>query len=232
MPISVKSDKGSHQIDKYPDICPLCHHAIKPVHVSTTLADYQELGLAHLDAAFKCTRATCKRMFIGQYSSHIDPRGVIGSFVFIRAMPQNYIEPELFEEVVEISPDFKEIYCQAAAAEADGLDQISGVGYRKALEFLIKDYCVSRHKDKENDIRKAFLSPVIKNYVTDPNVKACAELATWLGNDETHYVRKWVDKDISDLKTLIDLTCGWIRNAVLTAKYLEEMKGEKKEGAA
>ena len=47
----------------------------------------------------------------------------------------------------------------------------------------------------------------------------------WLGNDETHYVRKWEEKDIRDLKILIRLTESWIQNSILTDKYLREMGG-------
>ena len=51
-----------------------------------------------------------------------------------------------------------------------------------------------------------------------------AELAAWLGNDETHYVRRWEDKDIEDLEILVDLTVNAITNALRTKKYLREMK--------
>ena len=50
-----------------------------------------------------------------------------------------------------------------------------------------------------------------------------AKGAIWLGNDETHYERKWVDKDIDDLKTLIDLTLHWINYETLTEQYKESM---------
>jgi hypothetical protein len=52
---------------------------------------------------------------------------------------------------------------------------------------------------------------------------AYAKRAAWLGNDEIHYVRKWEDRDINDLKILIELTCGWVRNNLLTEKYMAEM---------
>jgi len=77
-------------------------------------------------------------------------------------------------------------------------------------------------------IEKELLSATIKNRVNDPNVKVCAERAAWLGNDATHYVRKWEDKDISDLKTLITLTVNWITNAVLTERYLKDMNQPRK----
>ena len=64
----------------------------------------------------------------------------------------------------------------------------------------------------------------IKQYVDDDKIKECAELATWLGNDEAHYMRKWVDKDLGDLKILVDLTLHWIQSVKLTEKYKSDMK--------
>jgi len=37
---------------------------------------------------------------------------------------------------------------------------------------------------------------------TDTNVKAVANRATWLGNDETHYEKKYEQLDIKHLKEL------------------------------
>ncbi len=54
-------------------------------------------------------------------------------------------------------------------------------------------------------------------------------MAAWLGNDETHYERRWVDKDVEDLRRLIDITCHWIEMNVLTAQYRQEMKPEGTE---
>ena len=43
-------------------------------------------------------------------------------------------------EISELSENFVEIYGQSQVAENQGLNKICGVGYRKALEFLIKDF--------------------------------------------------------------------------------------------
>ena len=51
-----------------------------------------------------------------------------------------------------------------------------------------------------------------------------AKGAVWIGNDETHYVRKWIDKDISDMKRLIDLTLYWMNFERMTEEYKEKMK--------
>ena len=50
-----------------------------------------------------------------------------------------------------------------------------------------------------------------------------AKGATWLGNDETHYVKKWENKDITDLKNLIDLTLAWIGLELKTEEYTNDM---------
>lgn len=50
-----------------------------------------------------------------------------------------------------------------------------------------------------------------------------ASRAVWLGNDETHYTRKWEDKDINDLKSIIELTLHWIESEIRTQKLLEDM---------
>ncbi len=69
-----------------------------------------------------------------------------------------------------------------------------------------------------------FLSTCIDKFVTSPEIKICAKRAAWLGNDETHYVRRWVDKDIENLKELILLTVNWIHSSILTQKYEKEMQ--------
>jgi hypothetical protein len=87
---------------------------------------------------------------------------------------------------------------------------------------------VSRHADKVDAIKNSLLGTVIKTYVDDTRVKAMAERAAWLGNDETHYVKKWEDKDITDLKTLIRVSANWIENVLLTERYTAEMPAQEK----
>jgi hypothetical protein len=104
------------------------------------------------------------------------------------------------------------------------MDLLCGAGYRRALEFLIKDYLKSLSEETKHDvIDKAQLMFCITNFVTDPKLRLTASRATWLGNDETHYIRKWGDKDLSDLKKLIDLTVYWILSEMLTRELETSM---------
>jgi hypothetical protein len=120
------------------------------------------------------------------------------------------------------------MYNQALEAEARGLDNICGVGFRRSLEFLIKDYVKKGSRKEDADaIERSPLGACIGQYVSDP-VKSVAKRAAWLGNDETHYVRKWEDKDLKDLKTLIDLTVTWITSELLTDELVASMPEQAK----
>lgn len=49
-----------------------------------------------------------------------------------------------------------------------------------------------------------FLGKVIDKYLNDfPKLQNLAKAASWIGNDETHYIRRHDDKDIRDMKQFI-----------------------------
>lgn len=47
-----------------------------------------------------------------------------------------------------------------------------------------------------------------------------AKAATWIGNDETHYTRKYEDKDISDMKKYIRALSNYLSSEYLVSEYL------------
>ena len=143
-----------------------------------------------------------------------------------REFIHNYpLKKEVYSETINnLSPNFVKIYNEAYAAEQMSLLEVCGVGYRKALEFLIKDYATEGKEAVEAEqIRTTLLGKCIETYVPDMNVKNVAKRAVWLGNDETHYTRKWEEKDVQDLKGLIRLTVRWIEQEKETAKLLMDM---------
>ena len=221
--------------DKEPNECPLCHCFIQPneLHwVLTTIDGKLRFGL---EIVYQCPRQECQHLFIARYlRSDVDMPNTslpglspgLRQFVLQELVPMTPQMQHVLPEISVFSPLFPEIFTQSVAAECYGLTQIAGCGYRKALEFLIKDYCISRNKNKESEITSSFLGSCINKYIESSQIKLCAERATWLGNDEVHYVRKWMDKDISNLKELIVLTTNWIHNEILTQKYVDDMSGD------
>ena len=91
------------------------------------------------------------------------------------------------------------------------------------MEFLIKEYLINQEPGNREVIEKKMLYPCIKDHVSDLRIKTVAERAVWLGNDETHYVRKWEGKNMEDLKRLIDLVVHWIEAEELTKAFELEM---------
>ncbi len=214
--------------DRNPDICPLCHISVEPI---LQLGSLRRVGReAELEVVFKCPHAQCQSLFIASYRLAQDR--ISGRFldyqVLIATGPVYARSPEELQiplTVREVSKSFATIYAQAVAAEGFRLEQVAGAGYRKSLEFLVKDYCISCEPDAKEAIIKKWLGACINDHIADESIKQCARRATWLGNDETHYERKWADKDIEDLKDLIGLVMSWIDTKLRTAKYLEEMPG-------
>jgi hypothetical protein len=167
-----------------------------------------------------CTCANCGQrtlLFLLNPPGDLESEALRNARLF--QFPKPSVQGSFAEGIAEISPSFVEIHSQAQEAEGLGLTTLVGIGYRKAIEFLIKDYLRRTLPDEEEAILRATLSQCINNYVSDPKVKMCAERATWLGNDETHYVRTWLDRDLQDLKVLIKLTQYWISSDILTSDY-------------
>ena len=99
------------------------------------------------------------------------------------------------------------------------------MGYRKSLEFLIKDYAIFKYPDSRPDIENSPLSKCINTFIEEPQINVLAKASAWIGNDETHYIRKHESYDISNLKHFISATVAYI-NYALT--YLEASEFLKK----
>ena len=96
------------------------------------------------------------------------------------------------------------------------------------MEELIEEASVeeaSEGESFEDKIKKKPLGDCIREDVNNLQIKEIARRAAWLGNDETHYVKKWGDKDLQDLKTLIEITVHFIAMAIKSKKYIEGMGG-------
>lgn len=194
--------------------CPFCKTLMIPQFIYS--CRYKSLGL---NVFCQCVNSYCEKTFISEYKREGN------GYRYSRVLPNADFEKKVFGPIIsEISPVFCDIYNQAYAAQQMNLSQICGVGYRKALEFLVKDYILSFIEDEKKDgIKQKNLSKCITEDISSSNIKAVAARATWIGNDETHYVRKWEDKDIKDLIGMIDLTIRWIESEIETKRLLAEM---------
>lgn len=187
-----------------PNTCPHCGTTMVPtIHggFSTDNANDENHVIGVL---VSCSSADCNKYFSLSYLHVWDNRNFNGNYKLIPDTYRPPIKIELPENIEQVSPEFVEIYSQASKAQSEKLDQIAGVGYRKSLEFLTKDYAILKNPTDKDEIEKMFLSKVIQQYLTDfPKIQKLASAATWIGNDETHYVRKHTSKDINDMVAFI-----------------------------
>lgn len=194
-----------------PSICPCCKHAIKPTALYKLIVSNTDNDMflhvtylcPHCNNAFICKFSDCDNTYYNEITGY--------TFQKLDYIAPNKFNQEEFEPCInKISPSFVKIYNQALSAENSNLDEIAGIGYRKALEFLIKDFLITELPDQKISIRKTPLGTCINNFIDNPQLKTVASRAVWLGNDQTHYEQVFKDKDISDLKRLIKLSVNWI----------------------
>jgi hypothetical protein len=172
-------------------LCPHCKTTFKPIALNA----YHSEDLIYV--TFLCPH--CKQIYFAIFFESIR-----NEVTLEKIFPNNHRSSILPKEIEAISPGFIKIYDQASIAEEQQLDEISGMGYRKALEFLIRDYAISKQPDKKPEILSSPLVQCIKSYIDNDSIKTLATVSAWIGNDETHYLRHHEDRNINDLKKFID----------------------------
>ena len=184
--IQLSDGGGLAHIHRDPDQCPICHNKIVP------LLKFARMGGSiyggNVEILYLCPNNACDELFVGYFE-----QTQIG-YQLRSTRPVEPAPPTFSDPIKGISPTFCDIYEEAHKAEQFGLTQICGVGYRKSLEFLIKDYLIKGRPNDKTGIEAALLGTCIEKYVIDPRIKDVAKRATWLGNDETHHQADWDGK--------------------------------------
>lgn len=209
-------------IDKETNECPICHYTIQPEHLGVPNTG----AFGWLEIYYRCTNQKCRRHFTGIFeratNSHVElPQ--LPFYKYQRSLPAAHASRKFDPMIEGLSSNFVSLFNQAAAAEAHDLADIAGPGYRKALEFLVKDYAISLNPTAADDIKDAPLAAVIAKFLTGDKLTVVSSRAAWLGNDETHYDRRWVGKNLEDLKRLIAATVHFIEMERLAADLPTEM---------
>lgn len=202
----IADPKFSDSIDiEFPHQCPLCQNGIDAKLLSAFYIG--AINCHHLFILYFCP--VCEMCFVGFYVMRSSNYGN-SSANLVNFFPYSEEKTAFSSKISSLSPNFVNIYNQAEKAEHIGLNDICGLGYRKALEFLVKDYAIAFNPDNESDIKKQMLSPCINSYIDNRRIKSLATASAWIGNDETHYLRKHEDYNIGHLKAFISAIVSYI----------------------
>lgn len=193
--------------------CPICKAKISPIYIASSL-DTETTG-----SVFNYCRS-CNNTFLTKYQIQKEVDGFGRSHFLMHSVL--YSEPNRFDKqvfdnkIIELSPQFDKIYNQALAAETSQLNEIAGLGYRKALEFLVKDFAIRQHPRDKDNIKSMLLSQCINSYIDNDHIKTLATRSAWIGNDEAHYIRKQEDRDVQDMKSFIQAIVYFIGMILIT----------------
>ena len=97
------------------------------------------------------------------------------------------------------------MYNQSLKAESNGHYELAAIGFRTSLEILIKDYAITELNLSEDDVAKKNLFNAISEYLNQDNLIKTADVIRILGNDFTHYERKYPEHDFELLKGYMNI---------------------------
>ena len=214
-----------------PNVCPHCHITIKPTYIGNMLSLDTD-GVECCITSWSCTNSNCLKIFIALYKLGD------GGFEFSRylnGLPKGPDWPkpildlksgDIDEEGNPSQSKFIKTYLQSLVAENSGLDELAGMGYRKSIEYLVKDWAIQSKPEDIEIIKSKWLGQIITDYFTG-DLKDILERATWLGNDQSHYNKLFEDYNLEDLKELIGLIMVELDRQFKMAHYIQNIQKRK-----
>lgn len=210
----IKANKAYEIEIKKPTLCPHCNIAVDASKEATTNIFNTETDKI-FSVIFKCP--LCDRYFSLPYRIIKNTSYPVLSEIIQYPPILNNFDDGIPDNVAEFSPRFKETYDQSLFAYNVGLGEIAGLGFRKSIEILIKDYLISIKNENSEEIKKIFLASCIKK-IDNIRIKKLATAITWLGNDEAHYDKIHKDKDIKDMLAFISSLIIFISSELVFLK--------------
>jgi hypothetical protein len=146
-------------IEESVDFCPFC---LRTQNLNRENVFVIDNPFEAASIVYRCNTRDCQNPFLVKYEC--DPMD--GIYKVHSIYPQQKFRRRTFPDAVEnISPAFVSIYNEALSAENSNLKEVAGAGYRKALEFLIKDYCISEKNAEENKVKSSPLMRCIEDHI-------------------------------------------------------------------
>lgn len=184
--------------------CPCCERVMAnnllpviAVNNGDTSDDEETFDECDVVSVYRCTN--CNSLF-AVWSHHRKSQNTEEYSCRIKdTFPKNKVVTKFDECLKKLSPEFVSIYNQSEIAERCELDDIYGMGYRKAIEHLVTAFLKWNKQDISDNMPLSQKISLIKNN----DIHFLAKGATWIGNDATHIMKRHPDKSIEDMKRFI-----------------------------
>ena len=141
-----------------PNICPHCHVTNTPHYKWHSITKDTDNVISNI-SIWQCSNSKCNKIFVVLH------RFSINTFHFTRFLNGLPKGPDWPNPIVDLKSGqideignsvqsrFIKTYLQSLEAESYGLDELAGMGYRKAIEYLVKDWAIQNHSDKKRKLK-------------------------------------------------------------------------------
>jgi len=190
-----------------PIVCPNCNASLQPIIVDYRLLSYNSSSNGLLVISYKGN--CCSKFFYATYEYDNRKAKILDVFPHLKPaiLPDN---------IKDLSPRFVNLYEQSYTAEQNGHIELAGSGYRNATEVLIKDFAIKKLKAPQEDVCKMKLYDAIGAYLKEVNLDtSAADVIRVLGNDYTHYQRRYDDIDFVVVKKYLEIFIQQIETKLL-----------------
>ncbi len=193
-----------------PKKCPHCHFSNQPTLHNQQVNRYDSGYLQIF--TWICTH--CSNYYTtGHTRKNTEDKD--SKFLFIYPT----LQPKEFSDFINnLSPRFVDIYKEANWSEQNGNLTVAGMGYRLALEILVKDYAIKEKAIPEEEASKKSLFNAIEDYLPYAEHIIAADVVRLKGNDYAHYKEKLEAVEFSEMKFYLDTLIDLI-NVQLKLKY-------------
>lgn len=218
----IKINKQSYVIEK-PTACCHCDKGIDPIIVNKFI--YSFYDMYNIVVTYKCP--CCEQIFFAIYQC--DPISMVfdNKLMYFDIIGGHKEKHVFSNEITGLSPRFVSNYNDAYFAEQSGCKDIVGIGYRRAFEFLIKDFAIKYNPEEVTQIKSMSLAQCVDKYFPDDETRELLLRALWIGNDFAHYESNHDGITIDDLKNLVLLAADSLTNYVKKRQYIQNITKKK-----
>lgn len=181
---------------KKPSVCPHCGFGTDAPLIQKDTFSFN----GHYLFSATCTCTACGKYFFFtcEYDSgKTDYSPIVYPNIAFTPYSNNILE--------KISPRFIDMYNQALRSEFHKNIELAAIGYRSALEILVKDYAISELGLNPDEVSSKKLCSAIGTYLNQEELVKTADVVRILGNDYTHYERKYPQHDFELLKGYMEI---------------------------
>lgn len=178
-----------------PATCPFCGYGTDAPFLEKNTYSFNEHNI--IVATCRCT--SCGKTFFFASEYHKDS---LYQPVTIPAISYTSYENKILSS---ISERFIDMYNQALQSEFVGNIELAAIGYRAALEILVKDFAIGELQKPIEEVKRKKLHDAIGEYLSQNELVNTADVIRILGNDYTHYERKYPQHDFELLKSYMEI---------------------------